>query len=79
MPDKTHGRFLRDQYRYRVASTRIVSPSDVEELDPPGTEILTLLFVVLRRGRSGEIHRSCREDHLKRPGPKGGIIKATWN
>jgi len=31
------------EYRYRVVSTRIVSPYDVAVLDPDGTEILTLV------------------------------------
>jgi sortase A len=31
------------EYRYRVVSTRIVSPSDVEVLDPTETQILTLV------------------------------------
>jgi sortase A len=31
------------EYRYRVVSTRIVSPSDVTVLNPSGTEILTLV------------------------------------
>jgi sortase A len=31
------------EYRYRVVSTRIVSPSDVAVLDSSGTEILTLV------------------------------------
>lgn len=31
------------EYRYRVVSIRIVSPSDVAVLDPSGTEILTLV------------------------------------
>jgi sortase A len=34
---------LGGEYRYRVVSTRIVSPSDVAVLDPSGTEILTLV------------------------------------
>jgi sortase A len=31
------------EFRYRVVSTKIVSPSDVAVLDPSGTEILTLV------------------------------------
>jgi len=31
------------EYRYRVVSTRIVSPNDVAVLDPNGSEILTLV------------------------------------
>ena len=34
---------VRGEYRYRVVSTRIVSPSDVTVLQPAGTEILTLV------------------------------------
>jgi sortase A len=34
---------LLGEYRYRVVSTSIVSPSDVAVLDPSGTEILTLV------------------------------------
>jgi sortase A len=34
---------LGGEYRYRVVSTRIVSPSHVEVLDPSATEILTLV------------------------------------
>ena len=34
---------LQGQYRYRVISTKIVSPSDIEVLAPSGTEILTLV------------------------------------
>jgi len=34
---------LLGEYRYRVVSTRIVSPSDVEVLDPTQTQILTLV------------------------------------
>ena len=34
---------VRGAYRYRVASTRIVSPYEVEVLDPSKTEILTLV------------------------------------
>jgi sortase A len=31
------------EYRYRVVSTRIVSPRDIAVLDPNGNEILTLV------------------------------------
>ena len=31
------------EYRYRVVSTRIVSPADIEVLDPTDTQILTLV------------------------------------
>jgi sortase A len=34
---------LSGEYRYRVVSTRVVSPSDITVLDPSGTEILTLV------------------------------------
>jgi sortase A len=34
---------LSGEYRYRVVSTRVVSPSDVTVLDPSGTEVLTLV------------------------------------
>lgn len=34
---------LRGEYRYRVVSTRVVSPDDVAVLDPTGGEILTLV------------------------------------
>jgi sortase A len=34
---------LRGEYRYRVVSTRVVSPYDVAVLDPVGGEILTLV------------------------------------
>jgi sortase A len=34
---------LLGEYRYRVVSTKIVSPNDVEVLDPSGNEILTLV------------------------------------
>jgi sortase A len=34
---------LLGEYRYRVVSTRIVNPSDVEVLDPTDTQILTLV------------------------------------
>lgn len=34
---------LLGEYRYRVVSTSIVSPSDVEVLDPTATEVLTLV------------------------------------
>jgi sortase A len=31
------------EYRYRVVSTRVVSPQDVAVLDPAGNQILTLV------------------------------------
>ena len=34
---------LAGEYRYRVISTRIVSPADIEVLDPTDTQILTLV------------------------------------
>ena len=34
---------LRGEYRYRVVSTRVVSPDEVSVLDPSGEEILTLV------------------------------------
>ncbi len=34
---------LRGEYRYRVVSTKVVSPEDVAVLNPDGTEILTLV------------------------------------
>jgi sortase A len=34
---------LRGEYRYRVVSTKVVSPYDVAVLNPDGTEILTLV------------------------------------
>ncbi len=34
---------LRGEYRYRVVSTRVVSPDTVSVLDPSGEEILTLV------------------------------------
>ena len=34
---------LLGEYRYRVVSTKIVSPSDVAVLDPSGNEVLTLV------------------------------------
>jgi sortase A len=34
---------LRGEYRYRVVSTRVVSPYDVAVLNPDGNEILTLV------------------------------------
>jgi sortase A len=34
---------LRGEFRYRVVSTKIVSPEDVAVLDPDGNEILTLV------------------------------------
>jgi sortase A len=34
---------LLGEYRYRVVSTRVVSPSEVEVLDPTQTQILTLV------------------------------------
>jgi sortase A len=34
---------LRGDYRYRVVSTKVVSPSDVAVLDSDGTEVLTLV------------------------------------
>ena len=34
---------IRSEYRYRVVSTRIVNPEDIEVLDSDGTEILTLV------------------------------------
>jgi len=34
---------LLGEYHYRVVSTRIVSPTDVEVLDPTATEVLTLV------------------------------------
>jgi sortase A len=33
----------RGQFRYRVVSTRVVSPSDIAVLNPDGTEVLTLV------------------------------------
>jgi sortase A len=33
----------RGQFRYRVVSTKVVSPSDVAVLNPDGTEVLTLV------------------------------------
>jgi sortase A len=33
----------RGQFRYRVVSTKVVSPADVAVLDPDGTEVLTLV------------------------------------
>ncbi len=34
---------LRGEYRYRVVSTKVVSPDEVSVLDPSGEEILTLI------------------------------------
>ena len=34
---------LRGEYRYRVVSTKMVSPADVAVLNPDGKEILTLV------------------------------------
>ena len=34
---------LRGEYRYRVVSTKVVKPTDVEVLDPDGNQILTLV------------------------------------
>jgi len=34
---------LQGEYRYRVVSTKIVKPSDVDVLSPDGQEILTLV------------------------------------
>ena len=34
---------LRGEYRYRVVSTKIVTPEDIAVLDPDGNEILTLV------------------------------------
>ena len=34
---------LQGEYRYRVVSTRVVSPEEVAVLDPTGHEILTLV------------------------------------
>lgn len=51
-------------YRYRVVSTKIVSPYDVAVLNPDGTEVLTLvtsLSVLLYWSRPRSIHCSGRK------------------
>ncbi len=56
------------EYRYRVLSTRIVSPDDVTVLDPGETEILTLrhlLPVLFCWPRAGQVRRAGRTGPLK--------------
>jgi sortase A len=53
---------LQGEYRYRVVSTKIVSPSDVEVLSSDGHEILTLV--------------TCHPFYLVGPAPDRFIVRA---
>jgi sortase A len=53
---------LQGEYRYRVVSTKIVSPSDVAVLEPDGREILTLV--------------TCHPFYFVGPGPNRFIVRA---
>jgi sortase A len=53
---------LQGEYRYRVVSTKIVSPSDVAVLNPDGHEILTLV--------------TCHPFYFVGPGPNRFIVRA---
>ena len=53
---------LQGEYRYRVVSTKIVSPSDIEVLNPDGHEILTLV--------------TCHPFYLVGPAPNRFIVRA---
>ena len=53
---------LQGEYRYRVVSTKIVSPSDVAVLNPDGHEILTLV--------------TCHPFYLVGPSPNRFIVRA---
>jgi len=53
---------LQGEYRYRVVSTRIVSPSDLTVLDPDGHEILTLV--------------TCHPFYFVGPAPDRFIVRA---
>jgi len=53
---------LRGAYRYRVVSTKVVSPDDVAVLDPDGNEILTLV--------------TCYPFYLVGPAPARFIVRA---
>ena len=53
---------LRGAYRYRVVSTKVVSPDDVAVLDPDGNEILTLV--------------TCYPFYLVGPAPSRFIVRA---
>ena len=66
---------LRGEYRYRVVSTKVVSPDDVAVLDSDGNQILTLVTCYpfyYRRLCSGSIHRPGRTRHLTRVGSSFG-------
>jgi sortase A len=52
----------RGEYRYRVLSTRIVDPSDIDVLDPGETETLTLV--------------TCYPFYFVGPAPKRFIVRA---
>jgi sortase A len=53
---------LQGEYRYRVVSTQVVSPSDVTVLDPDGHEILTLV--------------TCHPFYFVGPAPDRFIVRA---
>jgi sortase A len=53
---------LQGEFRYRVVSTEIVSPSDVSVLNPDGHEILTLV--------------TCHPFYLVGPAPNRFIVRA---
>ena len=53
---------LQGEYRYRVVSTKIVSPSDVAVLNPDGNEILTLV--------------TCHPFYFIGPAPNRFIVRA---
>jgi sortase A len=53
---------LQGEYRYRVVSTQIVSPSDLTVLDPDGHEILTLV--------------TCHPFYFVGPAPDRFIVRA---
>ena len=54
---------LQGLYRYRVVSTKVVSPYDVAVLNPDGREILTLV--------------TCYPFHFVGPAPDRFIVRAT--
>jgi len=53
---------LQGEYRYRVVSTKIVSPSDVDVLNSDGREILTLV--------------TCHPFYFVGPAPDRFIVRA---
>jgi LPXTG-site transpeptidase (sortase) family protein len=53
---------MRGEYRYRVVSTKVVDPADVDVLDPSENETLTLV--------------TCYPFYFVGPAPKRFIVRA---